>query len=201
MEWFVRMRGRFLILAGIGALSLVVIGSALAYVYLGKAAAPKVLYISPTGLDTNPCTKDQPCRTIGTAVAAGKPFVKLAGTFDEAVTLSGVNVHILAELCPTLTRTPSAGPVLTVQGSSNVKIDDVVVRDALGGTGDGIRVPSGEPATLTLDHVSVIDNSGIGVNVLGGALKMSGCTVSGNKAGGAMLIGAGVASVAIRSGN
>jgi hypothetical protein len=145
-----------------------------------------VAYASASGNDANPCTKDLPCRSIGTAVAANKPFVKLAGTFDEAVTLTGANVHVLADAGTALTRTTSIGPVLTLQGASNVVIENLVVRDGAGGTGDGIRVPSGEPVTLELDHVSVIDNSGVGVNVLGGKLKMTGCTVSGNKAGGAI---------------
>ena len=149
-----------------------------------------VAYASASGNDANACTKDAPCRSVGAAVAAGKPYVKLSGMFDEAVSLTNANVHILAESGTTLTRSTSAGPILTIQGTSSVALDDVVLRDALGGTGDGIRVPSGEPVTLALDHVSLIDNSGLGVNVLGGSLKMSRCTVSGNKTGGAIIMAA-----------
>jgi hypothetical protein len=146
-----------------------------------------VAYAAPSGNDTSPCTKDQPCKSIATAVAAGKPYVKLSGAFDEAVTLSAANVHILADTGTTLTRSSSVGPVLMLQGTSNVTIDDLVIRDGLGGTGDGIRVASGEPVTLALDHVAVLDNSGVGVNVLGGTLSMARCTVSGNKTGGAIV--------------
>jgi hypothetical protein len=146
-----------------------------------------VAYASASGNDGNPCTKDQPCRSITTAVAAGKPYVKLSGSFDEGVSLTAANVHLLADARTTLTRSTSTGPVLTVQGTSNVAIDDLVIRDGLGGTGDGVRVPSGEPVTLALDHVAVIDNSGVGVNVLGGMLHMTRCTVTGNKTGGAIV--------------
>ncbi|HUS33039.1 MAG TPA: right-handed parallel beta-helix repeat-containing protein [Kofleriaceae bacterium] len=149
-----------------------------------------VAYASTAGNDANPCTNEQPCRTIGAAVATGKPYVKLAGSFDEAVSLSGANVHILADAGTTLTRTASSGPVLTLQGTSNVAIEGLIIRDGLGNTGDGIRVPSGEAVKLALDHVSVIDNSGVGVNVLGGTLKMTSCTVSGNKTGGAIIMAA-----------
>jgi hypothetical protein len=146
-----------------------------------------VAYASTAGNDANPCTKDQPCRSIATAVAAGKPYVKLSGSFDEAVTLSGASIHVLADANTTLTRTTSTGPVLTLQGTSSVAIDDLVIRDGLGATGDGIRVPSGEAVTLTLDKVAVLDNSGVGINVLGGTLHMTRCTVSGNKTGGAIV--------------
>lgn len=146
-----------------------------------------VAYASASGNDANPCTHDQPCRSVGAAIATGKAYVKLAGTFDEAVVLSNANVHVLAEPGTTLTRTTAIGPVVTIQGTSTVTLDDVVIRDGLGTTGDGIRVPSGEPVTLALDHVAVLDNAGVGVNVLGGTLKMARCTVSGNKAGGAIV--------------
>ena len=131
-----------------------------------------------------------PARSIAAAVATGKPYVKLSGALDEAVVLTNANVHFLADPGTTLTRSTS-GPVIDIHGTSTVAIDDLVIRDGLGNTGHGINVASGESmVSLTLDHVAVLDNGGIGVNAGDGKLTMERCIVSGNKNGGAVIAAA-----------
>jgi len=147
----------------------------------------EVAYAAPTGDDANPCTKDQPCKRITVAAQKGKPYVKVTGTLDEGVTIQDTNVHILADGGATVTRTMTSGPVLDIRGTSTVIIDDLTIRGAIGSTGNGINVPSGEPVTLSLAHVAVLDNAATGINVLGGSLEMSRCIVSGNKTGGAII--------------
>jgi hypothetical protein len=128
--------------------------------------------------------------SIAAAVATGKPYVKLSGAFDEAVVLTNANVHFLADPGTTLTRSTS-GPVIDIHGTSTVSIDDLVIRDGLGNTGHGINIASGESmVSLTLDHVAVLDNGGIGINAGDGQLTMERCIVSGNKNGGAVIAAA-----------
>lgn len=128
--------------------------------------------------------------TIAAAVATGKPYVKLTGALDEAVVLTDATVHFLADPGTTLTRSTS-GPVIDIRGTSNVVIDDLVIRDGLGNTGHGINIATGESmVSLTLDHVALLDNSGLGLNVGDGKLTMQRCIVSGNRGGGAMIAAA-----------
>jgi hypothetical protein len=128
--------------------------------------------------------------SIAAAVATGKPFVKLGGQFDEALVLTNANVHFLADPGTTLTRSTS-GPVIDIHGTSTIAIDDLVIRDGLGNTGHGINIASGESmVSLTLDHVAVLDNGGIGINAGDGQLTMERCIVSGNKNGGAVIAAA-----------
>ncbi len=128
--------------------------------------------------------------SIAAAVATGKPYVKLSGAFDEALVLTNANVHFLADPGTTLTRTTS-GPIIDLHGTSNVAIDDLVIRDGLGNTGHGINIAAGESmVSLTLDHVAVLDNGGIGINAGDGKVTMERCIVSGNKNGGAVIAAA-----------
>lgn len=147
-------------------------------------------------LPTGACGTDdevafvKPGDSIAAAVATGKPYVKLTGALDEAVVLTNVNVHFLADPGTTLTRSTS-GAIIDIHGTSNVAIDDLVIRDGLGNTGHGINIASGESmVSLTLDHVALLDNGGIGVNAGDGKLTMDRCIVSGNKNGGASIAAA-----------
>jgi hypothetical protein len=128
--------------------------------------------------------------SIAAAAATGKPFVKLSGSFDEALVLTNTNVHFLADPGTTLTRS-TTGPVIDLHGTSAVAIDDLVIRDGLGNTGHGINIATGESmVSLTLDHVAILDNGGIGINAGDGQLTMERCNVSGNKNGGAVIAAA-----------
>jgi hypothetical protein len=85
-------------------------------------------WVSPTGLDTNPCTREQPCRNFAaaiTAVAAGGEVVALEsagygpGTITKSVTIvapAGVHAAIA----------PSSGVAITVSAADT---DHVVLRN------------------------------------------------------------------------
>jgi hypothetical protein len=118
------MRNRFLLLAGLGVLSLVVIGSALAYVYLGKAAAPKILYISPTGLDTNPCTQAKPCMTLQGGFERAKPGMiveALAGQYPRQPLAGGYKL-------PRVIFRPAAGQDVHVEWV-DITAHDIEIRN------------------------------------------------------------------------
>ncbi len=145
-----------------------------------------VAYATPSGNDTNPCTFAQPCQKITTAASKGKPYIKLAGSFDEAVLLDGIRVHIMADAGTTLTRS-AVGPVLELRGTSTVTIDDLIIRGAAGPTGSGVLVTSGQPVNLTMKRVAVLDNAAKGIDIAGGSVTLSRCVVSGNTGGGALI--------------
>lgn len=57
----------------------------------GKGKRPHVLYVAPSGADTNACTSAAPCKTIGHAVARASKrgtVIVEAGTYPESVTLT-----------------------------------------------------------------------------------------------------------------
>lgn len=164
--------------------------------YACRACVAHIECESNACLPTGACGTDaevafvKPGDSIAAAVATGKPYVKLTGALDEAVVLTNANVHFLADPGTTLTRS-TTGPVIDIHGTSTVAIDDLVIRDALGNTGHGINIASGESmVSLTLDHVAILDNGGIGVNAGDGKLTMERCIVSGNKNGGAQIAAA-----------
>jgi hypothetical protein len=145
-----------------------------------------VAYVAENGDDGDECTRDAPCLRIAMAASKGRPYIKVQTNLDEAVLLTNVNVAILAEPGVAIKRS-SAGAIFEIRGTSSVSISGLTIREALGTTGHGIMVPAGEPVTLALDRVNVINNSGSGINVQGGSVAMSRCIVSGNNAGGAYI--------------
>lgn len=146
-----------------------------------------VAYVAMGGSDTGTCTLAAPCATITAAATKGKPYIKLQSNLDEAVVLDNVSVTILADAPTKVSRTTTQGPIFDIRGNAHVTIENLVIRDAGGTTGHGVYVAPGQPATVTLDHVSIVNNGGNGVNVQGGSLTMSRCVVSGNTAGGAVI--------------
>jgi hypothetical protein len=148
-----------------------------------------VAYVSATtGDDTGPCTKDQPCKKLSVAVGTGRPYVKVDTDLDEAVTIGGASsVTVLGAPGVRLTRTASAGAIVEISGTANVVLQDLVIQGGLGTTGHGVLVGAGQPATVTLRRVALLDNGGNGLNVQGGSLAITRSIVSGNKMGGAVI--------------
>jgi len=143
-----------------------------------------VAYVSASGIDGGACTRADPCLKITMAATRGKPYIKVQNDLDEAVTLNNASVTILATRGTAVKRTTS-GAIFDIRGTSSVTIRDLTIRDGLGSTGHGIVVPFGEPVTLSLDRVNVINNAGVGLSVQGGTLTVSRSVVSGNTSGGA----------------
>jgi len=155
----------------------------------------QIAYVKPPslgGTDNPSCTLAMPCTKVASALATGRPYVKLAGTNDEGGTVSidSRNVILLAERDAKLVRT-SNGLHVEVKGTSQVEIYDLEISGATGAQGFGISMPTGNTATLTLRRVKVSDNAGGGIVANGGALTVSQSTVSNNLGGGISVTGAG----------
>ncbi len=151
-----------------------------------------VAWVMPGGSDTGTCTQAAPCATIGHALTQGRAFVKLAaGSYSEQPTIQQ-NVTILADSGAKLIGTV-VGPMVTIKGSNMVAIHDVEIAQGPGTTGDGILVGPADAPAVTLDHVTLNTNNGHGLDVLGGTLTMSACTVINNTLGG-IYLGVGVAT-------
>ena len=163
----------------------------------GTCAEPaQVAYVKPTslgGTDNTSCTLMFPCTKVARALATGRPYVKLAGTTDEAVTVQGAQVvTFLAEPDAKLTRTAGAGAILTVlEIGTSLTVYDLSISNAPNDpNGIGIVIPAagGAPA-LTLIRAKVMSNPGGGISASGGALTVSQSTISGNAGGGISVTG------------
>jgi len=154
------------------------------------AETPEVAYVTASGTDGSGCTKASPCKTVASALALGRSYIKILGNIDEPVVVTTGTVQIFGEPGATLRRTTSQGPVFEARGTgTTVTLNDLIIREASGATGSGIYVAPGEPVDLTLNHVYAINNAANGLNVQGGKLTMSRSVVSGNSGGGAIIAG------------
>lgn len=146
-----------------------------------------VAYIDPTGTDNASCTRAMPCTLVSKALATDRPYVKLAGTTDEAVTIdNGRVVTFLAEPGAKLVRT-NIGSLLRVEDSAQLHVYDLEISGALG-TNVGISIPVGSTARVTLTRVKVLNNAGGGISASGGEqLTVMQSTISGNAGGGVLV--------------
>lgn len=152
------------------------------------ADATDVAYVSQNGTDTVGCTKFAPCNSIAKALATNRPYVKVTGTIDEAVTINNKDVTLLADAGAKLTRTNN-GNILVIDGTSKVAIYDLEISGA-SGTGTGILILSGASQVVALVRAKIASNVGGGISASGGALTVSQCTISGNAGGGISVTGA-----------
>jgi len=150
------------------------------------ADAGDVAYVSavPAGTDNPMCTMTMPCTMIMKALATNRPYLKLRGTIDEPVMISNRSVTVLADPGTVLTST-SPGNILTVDKASNVKIYDLEISGA-SGNGAGVSLPSGSNQTVTLSHVTIRRNNGMGGAVLaqGGTINIDRSKIFDNTSGG-----------------
>jgi hypothetical protein len=184
------------------------------------AAEDQVAYVTTNGQSTD-CTHTAPCASFADALATERPYVKLTGTFTEAVTIASQNVTVLA--APGAKLTPmTQGSLLTVSGTSNVSVYDLELdgANATGATpivqiqpgatgtvsftrakinkggGDGI-LSSASGATLAVIQSTVNDNTGLGISAAGGVLAVTQSTVSGNTGGGINVTASGTTTFQI----
>ena len=130
------------------------------------------------------CSQATPCITIMKALATNRPYIKLHGAIDEAVTINDRSVTLLADPDTTLTR-GGAGNIVTIDGTSNVKIYDLAINGA-SGNGSGILLPSGSMQTVTLGRVSMTGNNGALAAVVasGGTIHIQRSRIFNNASGG-----------------
>jgi hypothetical protein len=85
-------------------------------------------WVSPAGVDTNPCTREQPCRNFGaaiTVVAAGGEVVALESAGYGPVTITK-SVTIVAPAGVHAAIAPTSGAAITVSAADS---DHVVLRN------------------------------------------------------------------------
>jgi hypothetical protein len=149
--------------------------------------------VAPTGTDNDLCSKAMPCTKVGKALATARPYVKLSGVTDEAVTVEGGRqVSFLAEPGAKLTR-GSGGAIVTVKDTgTSLRVFDLAISDAPNNvSGYGVLVPAGSGTpSVSLTRVTLQNNPGGGISVAGGTLNVSQSTVSGNAGGGISVAGA-----------
>lgn len=151
----------------------------------------RVAYVDPTGTDIittgNICTKRTPCRTVVTALATNRPYVKFHGTTDEDVVISnGRVVTFLADPDAKLTRTRGNGAILTVRDSgTSLSVYDLSISDAPNspsGIGCVIPTASGAPS-LKLARVKVMHNPGGGISISGAQFSITNSIIAANGSG------------------
>ncbi|HZJ63836.1 MAG TPA: right-handed parallel beta-helix repeat-containing protein [Kofleriaceae bacterium] len=155
----------------------------------------KVAYVAPGGAGSE-CTKTAPCGTLTAGLGKNLPFVKIAAGMvadSNITTIDGKSVTILAEPGAKLNRM-SSGAILEVKNEADVQIFELEIAGATTATGEAaISVPMNGTPKLTLTHVTIDSNQGLGISVAAGTLTMSRCTVRQNAGGGIQVTG--VASV------
>src|SRR5207248_7037557 len=114
-------------------------------------------FVASNGLDTNPCTHDQPCRSFNAAIAA-------TTTGGEVVALDSAGYG-----------TATIAVAITIVGAPGVHAGISVF------SGNGIEVNAGSGDSVVLRNLSITGLGGTrGVNVTGvGALHVENCIVAG----------------------
>src|SRR5262249_11516936 len=125
------------------------------------------------------------------ALATNRPYVKLRGTTDEAVTvLGGRIVTFLAEPNGQLTRSSGTGAIVTIEDdNTSLSIFDLTIANAPNspsGIGCVIPTAAGSPS-LALTRAKIINNPGGGVSVSGGTLTVSQSIITANIGGGILV--------------
>jgi parallel beta helix pectate lyase-like protein len=154
------------------------------------ADAAQVAYVQANATG-KACTKAAPCGTLDDGVKANKPVVKLAtGTVADTKTtmIDGKTVTIIADPGAKLDLNGD-GVILEIRNNANVTIYDLEVTGGTGMSNSAISIPNGGASRLTLSHVSVDGNQGVGILSAGGRLELSQSTISNNTGGGIVATG------------
>ncbi len=155
----------------------------------GRCAEPaEVAYVQAGGTGAQPCARGAPCGTLQegvTAINASRPYVKISGTGTLAgnatTTIDGKAVTVLADPGAKLDRTGD-GVILEVRNTgADVRIYDLEITGASGGTGDvGISIVAGGMPKLALTRVKVTNNIGGGISMMNGTFVIVGNVFFGN---------------------
>jgi hypothetical protein len=120
-------------------------------------------WVSPAGLDSNPCTREQPCRNFAaaiTAVAAGGEVVALESAGYGPVTITK-SVTIVAPAGVHAAIAPSSGNAITVSAADT---DHVVLRNLyLNSQGATYGIDANMLATLYIERCVISGFSGWGI--------------------------------------
>lgn len=145
-------------------------------------AASTVVYVSFNGLDTNPCSRPLPCKTITHALTqvapAGVVDIILSGVYDTFTITQSVSVEAEPGIVATI-QVPSNGIGITIDAKSTdtVAIKRLSVWGTTGGT--GIQANTAE-SLLVEDCVSRNITYGLSLNSTTTAFKVNGGVFEGS---------------------
>ena len=125
--------------------------------------SPQRTFVSTTGSDTNPCSRTQPCRNFGpaiAAVAAGGEVVALDSGGYGRITLIDKSVSIIAPVGIHAAITASTGDGITINASNIVVLLRGLFLTGLGGY-TGINVANAKSLTFENGFVGGFDADGI----------------------------------------
>jgi hypothetical protein len=156
-----------------------------------QATAPKILYVSQSGLDSGTCPSTSPCATVSYAlfIATSGATIEVSGTIDDHVTISKAVTITGADApagSPAVLDGTDSGGVIYIDASVAVTLDDLTIENGSGNTIGGIDNAGG---TVTLNDSTVSGNSsnyyGAGIyNYSAGTMKIFDSTISGNTSSG-----------------
>jgi hypothetical protein len=148
------------------------------------AAAANVLYVKQNGTDTATCAKAAPCGNVMDALMASatKSIIRVEGTIaGNTIIINNRDLTILGDPNTSILNRIS-GDLMSINGSSKVRIYDLKIADAAGNI--GINVLSTHTGELELQRC-VVTNNGTGILVSGNSsLIVSRSTISLNSLGG-----------------
>lgn len=177
---------------------------ALIALLLGAPAAQAQLfraYLSPTGIDTNPCTLQQPCRLLPAALAAvasgGEVWITGSANYNTGTVNIGKSVSIIA--VPGVVGsfvTLGGGPALRVDTPDlRIALRNVVVTQLAGGGGtNGIEVAAASQVQVDRGLIANVPQSGL-VASNGGLARIVDSIVRNNGAWGVAVSDGGNVSV------
>jgi hypothetical protein len=153
-------------------------------------------WVSPAGLDTNPCTREQPCRNFAaaiTAVAAGGEVVAMESAGYGPVTITK-SVTLVAPAGVHAAIAPSSGNAITVTAADT---DHVVLRNLyLNSQGASNGIDADTMAALYVDGCVVSGFSETGIRfdpaTAGGRLYVIDTTVRRSGGTGIYVLGTGI---------
>jgi hypothetical protein len=147
----------------------------------------QVAYVAPGGGGAT-CMRSSPCATLAAALAAKRPTVKIGVGLvkdNATTTIDGRRVVIVADAGAKLDRDGN-GVLLEIRSANaDVQIFDLEITGQTGAPGDGVIavVGNGGSPKLALTRVRLVDNQGVGLSSLGGAITIDDSTISGNSDG------------------
>jgi hypothetical protein len=158
----------------------------------GGACAPTAQVASVNsarGTENASCSGESPCSTIAGALATGRPYIRLHGTFDESVVIGdGRQVALFADADTTLTSSAADVPVVRVAGAkTDVSIYDLHIAKVINDVNVFDVAPDSGSPSLALHHVTLSRNPGLAISIGDGTFTMDRSTLDENAGGGLMI--------------
>jgi hypothetical protein len=186
--------------------TLATIASTVALLGAGGAEASFRTYLTSTGLDTDPCTLQQPCRLLPAALAAvdpgGEIWILDSANFNTGTVTVNKSVTILAIPGAVGSVVANSGDAMTINGASiRVTLRNLVFVNLVGSNNNGVSFTQGSSLTIRDSSFtglgsagvyigsigmkgqiinSTFDRNGAGVRVFGGLVGLSGNNIVNN---------------------